>query len=456
MIETISGPRRLVSASCAAFGVGACLGGIVTFALLGLVGRAAHSFGHALPFVAVVAGAAGIAEARGMAVAPQIRRQVPEHWRRVVALPLAAGLYGILLGIGFTTFVYTFALWALVAIVLLLGSPVTGVLTGLAFGAGRALPVVLLAPIVHVRFGRDLVDRMAQRPRTLSVVRLAVASCLLVVVLAVLGTAAGAATNLGSGTDPSVSGTSVVWTAPIGGVLRQEDGSGAATVPPRATVGGSLLAWRDGSTVHVARLADLSPVLDLDVTGVNAIAVSDEWLVTRAQVPGGEKLTARSLSAPSTVVPVATAHTPTRLGRPALDGSLLVYHVAASRLSSIVAVDLAGGTRRVVRRSASGQLTNPAVLGADLVYDRLTNTAQLVQVGPIDRRGSDRIALKLNAPSIHDAGHESHYSNHTRTRRPRPANWRLWTTALSSRNVYVTLLPRIGSPASARLVSVAR
>jgi hypothetical protein len=30
---------------------------------------------------------------------------VPEHWRRVAALPLAAAGYGVLLGLGFTTFV---------------------------------------------------------------------------------------------------------------------------------------------------------------------------------------------------------------------------------------------------------------------------------------------------------------------------------------------------------------
>ena len=30
-------------------------------------------------------------------------------------LPLAAGLYGVLLGLGFTTFILTFAVWALAA-----------------------------------------------------------------------------------------------------------------------------------------------------------------------------------------------------------------------------------------------------------------------------------------------------------------------------------------------------
>src|SRR3712207_9561089 len=60
-----------------------------------------------------VAFLAAIAEARGRRIAPQIRRQLPEHWRRIMPMPVAAALYGILLGLGFTTFVLTFGVWAL-------------------------------------------------------------------------------------------------------------------------------------------------------------------------------------------------------------------------------------------------------------------------------------------------------------------------------------------------------
>ena len=53
---------------------------------------------------------------RGLVAA--LRRQVPEHWRRTLPLPLAASGYGVLLGLGFATFVLTLAFWALTAIVL--------------------------------------------------------------------------------------------------------------------------------------------------------------------------------------------------------------------------------------------------------------------------------------------------------------------------------------------------
>ena len=65
---------------------------------------------------AVIALAAAIADWRGVRIAPQIRRQVPERWRWTQPLPLACGLYGILLGLGFTTFVLAFAVWALAGI----------------------------------------------------------------------------------------------------------------------------------------------------------------------------------------------------------------------------------------------------------------------------------------------------------------------------------------------------
>ena len=63
-------------------------------------------------------------------------------------MPLAAALYGVLLGLGFTTFVLSFGVWALAGISLALGDPAAGLVIGAAFGVGRALPVVLVAPVV--------------------------------------------------------------------------------------------------------------------------------------------------------------------------------------------------------------------------------------------------------------------------------------------------------------------
>jgi hypothetical protein len=193
-------------------------------------------------------------------------------------------------------------------------------------------------------------------------------------------------------------------------------------------------------------------VVDVAVPGVTAVAVSDTWLVTRA----GNALEARSIADPETVVRVATTKSPVQLGRPALDGDLLVYHVATARLSTIVAFDLSTSTRRTVRKSKSSLLTNPALLDGELLYDRQTSRAQLVELGPLGGGAHDHIVYRLAAPSVHDAGHEPGYSHHTRNVPPRTAKWRLWTTALSGTQAYVTLLPRTAAAGSARLLSLPR
>ena len=458
VIETISGPRRHVVPACVTFALGTCAGGAATFAFCSLLGAASlpvsRTTGALLVTVAAVGGA--VVEARGRPITLQIRRQLPEHWRRVLPLPVAALLYGILLGSGFATFVYTVALWSIAAMLFFLGSVKLGVLAGCAFGAGRALPVVAIAPVAHTVRGRALLDAMAQRPRAWLAVRRCAAIGLLAVAAASTAAIASAATSLGSGRDPSAAGDVVVWTGPSGGVAQQEGSSTVTSVPALSVVGGALLAWRTEGQAHVVHLADMSPVLDLDVPGINSLAVSDKWLVTRAELDGVTQLSAYPLVDPAAVRTIATVRPPLQLGRPALDGELLVYHLSGRRVSSILAADLATSTLRVVRQSRSALLTNPSVLGGELLYDRQTSRAQFVQVGPLDRRGADRTVYKLAAPTVHDAGHEYGYSAHTRSKPPPVSRWRLWTTALSARNVYVTLLPRTGSPSEARLVSVVR
>ena len=112
----------------------------------------------------MLAALAALAELRGVAILPQVRRQLPEHWRRVMPMPIAAGLYGVLLGLGFTTFVLTFGVFALAGIVFAVGEPAVGVAVGLAFGVGRALPIALIAPVADREPGSAVTEAMAERP----------------------------------------------------------------------------------------------------------------------------------------------------------------------------------------------------------------------------------------------------------------------------------------------------
>ena len=189
MVETLAPhgyARRLRTslAACVTFALGALAGGAITFGGLALAGAALGAGGPAaVGAAAVVAVAAAAGEARGLRIAPQIRRQVPEAWRRVLPVPLAAAGYGVLLGLGFTTFVLSFAVWALAGASIALGDPALGLAIGLAFGAGRALPVIALAPFAGTERGGAITAAMCERPAILLGLRrvdaVALAACAL-------------------------------------------------------------------------------------------------------------------------------------------------------------------------------------------------------------------------------------------------------------------------------------
>src|SRR5688572_3690235 len=176
MIETIgpaghTGGRWVTPAACATFLPGALAGGVLTFGGLALAGSLLPNGWLAYAIAGAIAALAAVAEARGARIAPQIRRQLPERWRRVMPMPAAAALYGVLLGLGFTTFVLTFGVWALAGISLALGEPVLGLAIGLGFGVGRAIPIVALAPFAARSFGRKAITLMAERPEIYRAIR---------------------------------------------------------------------------------------------------------------------------------------------------------------------------------------------------------------------------------------------------------------------------------------------
>ena len=176
---------RTSLAACATFALGALGGGALTFGGLALAGAALGAGGPAAVGAAAVgAVAAAVAEARGLRIVPQIRRQVPESWRRRLPVALAAAGYGLLLGLGFTTFVLSFAVWALAGASIALGDPALGVAIGLAFGAGRALPVVCLAPAAGTDRGGAITAAMCERPQILLGLRRVDAAALAALALA--------------------------------------------------------------------------------------------------------------------------------------------------------------------------------------------------------------------------------------------------------------------------------
>ena len=477
MVDTIgrpaSGRLGTLAASCGAFAAGALAGGALTFGLLGALGGAVHGGGGKLATAggAVLALVAALGEARGVRILPQIRRQVPETWRRLLPLPLAAALYGVLLGLGFTTFVLTLAVWALAGISFALGDPELGVLLGLAFGAGRAVPVVLMAPLAQRPLGARLLEGMAERPALLGGFRLVDAVALGCSALALAVADASAAVMVVRGaSDPTVSGGLLAWDGPGGAVLRPERSqrqaaasphhfrAGATAVPGTdPALGGSLLAWRSGATVHVVRAADFSPMAELVLPRADAVAVSDRWLAYRERrAGGGDRLAARPLGGGRSRL-LASVRAPAQLGRPALDGERAVFHVSRPRSSRIVEVDLRDGRKRTLRYSRLEELTNPSILGGTLLYVRRSHTSQRLVLGARRPHVRDRTLYRTGSTALRDPGYQRGYSRVTLTPpAARPARVALWTTALTSRHAYLSLLPLSGNARRATIVRLER
>jgi hypothetical protein len=474
MVETLAphgyaGRLRTTLLACLTFAVGALAGGVLTFGGLAALGRALGAGGTAaLAVAAAVALAAAAGEARGARIVPQVRRQVPESWRRVLPVPLAAGLYGVLLGLGFTTFILTFAVWALAGVSVALGDPALGLLVGLGFGAGRALPVIVLAPLAGTALGTDAHAAMAEHPSILRALRAADALALGACSAALWAAPAHAATVFATpGSDPSLDGPLVAFQVPGAGGMLDRWGTREPTPGPHPAVGGGLLAFTGPETVEVRSQPDPLYAVTLPAPGADAVAVGAGWVAWRERHGDADVLMASPLP-PAAPAPrrLASASAPVQVGRPALAGDRLLFHVAGTRSSRIDEVDLATGLRRTLRRQPRALLLNPSASGRHLLYVRSTFQRQQLRIGALEARAvrSDRAVYGLVPTGRRDAGHgpgDKHQAHgHPKKLPPRPrpgVAYTLWSTALGPDAAFVTRLrQKSGSPMRPTLLRIAR
>jgi len=488
MVATLSagarGSRARLGWACAAFSAGAGLGALTSFEAfsgIGLLVRGAAGGGGAVTVAIAVAGAGAVMEARRMPIRPQVRRQVPEPWRRVLPLPLACALYGVLLGLGFTTFVMSWVYWALAGVCVALANPALGLAAGIGFGLGRALPILGLAPVAERSCGLRLLELMGERPAVLACARLggAVALSLVAVALAVAGAPAQAAvatrgrraaapspptTPVASpATDPSVDQGDLAWQAPGANGVLLHAGQQIALPGTNPALGGPYVAVRNGDAVMLLDRFTLKPVQTVPAPGADALAVSATWLVYRRLTPAGDELHAVPLPAGAPDRVVASSQGVIELGRPALAASSVVYDRAGPDASSLEAVDLVSGAVQVLRHSKHLAFVNPAVLGNELLYERMSYCAQEVHLTSLNGRGGggDRVVMFVGAPAARDRGLEPGVIREGARPSRCPARFggraavALWATALSPTAAYVTELGPPGtSGARAQLVSV--
>lgn len=462
MVETLAaGSRAVVALGSLAFTAGALGGAVVTFGGLALAGDALGLGGGvavAVAAAALLAAAAG--DAAGRRLVPQIRRQVPESWRRVLPVPLASALYGVLLGLGFTTFVLSFATYALALACAALGEPAVGLAAGIAFGAGRALPVVALAPLP------DAAAALAERPDVLRGLRRAAAVALVAAagVLWLDGAPARAATTLTKeGADPSAVIGAIAYERADGrGVLVRGDRTDVLPGSDPA-VGPDAVAWVEPGAVVVADLQTLQPVLRIPAENPDAVAVSNRFVVWRsAGADGLDRIISLNRAAPEHTRDLIRAPSSrSTVGPPALRDEKLVLHYNGRHLSRILEIDLVTDARRELVRSRSAMLLNPSLSLGVLAYVRSTATRQQLRVG-------NRVVYSIAPTARRDEGvepgkheHRAGYPGGRRPpRSPRPpagVSRTLWTTALTPTEAFVTILTaRRGQATTARIVRVPR
>jgi hypothetical protein len=150
------GRNRNWLVTVAFFTIGAMTAGTLVFGIAGWLGKAIGLPGPLWWVGLGLLGAALVADIAGIRP-PGPRRQVDENWLgQYRGWVLGLG-YGLQLGSGFATIVPAYASWALLLLAAFTG-PLTGALTGLAFGLGRSL---LLVSGSRVRTTGALASRMS-------------------------------------------------------------------------------------------------------------------------------------------------------------------------------------------------------------------------------------------------------------------------------------------------------
>jgi hypothetical protein len=428
MIETIgptghTGGRRTTLAACLSFAPGAAAGGILTFGSLAAAGLAVHGEGGRLAYLlaAAIALAAALLEARGTPLVPQIRRQLPEHWRRLMPMPLAAALYGVLLGLGFSTFVLSFGVWALAGISFALGDPWAGLAIGLGFGVGRAAPIVLLAPHAGRPLGVRAIETMAARPSLYRRLRLgdALALALAAAALATTTPAIAVRPAVRAGADPSVLGGTLVYQRPNQeGVLRVA--GRRFQIPGRdPAIGGPYVAALDEGRIALFTRQGLEPVITYPARTADAVAVSGDWLVWRTREDNHDAIHSRSIRRARDPGPsrlLVRVGSGKQLSAPSLDRGRIVYAVAGQRENRIVSRNLGGRGGGTILRSRDDALMTPSLLGGRLIYVRLTDKRQRLMIKRLAKGGKGRpLYSRRGGGTLH-------------------------STALSATRAYVTLL----------------
>jgi hypothetical protein len=262
--------------------------------------------------------------------------------------------------------------------------------------------------------------------------------------------------------DPSVDGALIAYhVAGQPGVLVQ-DGQETRLNGAHPALGRGRLAIISGSAIEVQSTSGDGFGTSLPAPGADAIAVSESWLAWRVREGDGDVIYAVPLGGGGPPREVMRAP---ELGRPALHGDRLAFHLIG-RTSRIIVADLSTGQAATARQERRALLLNPSLDGRRLLYVRAYFARQELRLGPLSRRAprKDRRLWSTVPTGRRDAGHEpgdrhkQHGQPHKMWKRPRRGvSNTLWTTALGADAAYVTRLRQVsGQALASEIVRVER
>ena len=361
MISTISpagcGGRHRRNLALAAFALGAIAAsaalGLALGALGGLAGADRLGVALAVGALALVAAAR---EAGLVALPlPQVRRQVPERWRREWPLPLWSAAYGAGLGLGVLTHQAVATFWVVCAAAVWLAEPLPAATVLAAFGAGRAL---------GGQGGRERV--LATRPLLLRINAVVLVLCAALVVVPAAD-ARPHVLNLGPGAqdDPAFSNGVLAFTqrGPGAGVVIAPPDAPRVTFPGAAGVAldEGLVAFRDSAGIVVFDWHSGTPVARVDAPGADRPALDWPWLAYRRPAARGARvLVLRDLTTGTERV-VAIVKRGDDLSRPALGAGRLAWAAVTRSGSTVRVLAVPWGAPDLLRRSHRLVLTAPAL-----------------------------------------------------------------------------------------------
>ncbi len=335
MVETFTpagcGGRQRQVTAIVCFTVASMAAAIAVGAACGALGGLLPQRRRLLVAAGLIAALAALREAGVLRLpVPDLRRQVPERWRRTLPLPVWSSGYGAILGSGFGTYQPAGTYWVVLCSIAATGRPLVGAACMALFGLARGLMVVVPGATPVGRFAAGY--RMIRPANALVLVALTAA-------LVVPSPAGAAPFPVPDGvSDPSLSRGNLAFT---------QYAAGAAAVVVRTSTG-QFISYPGGTTPSISG---------------DFLAYAD---------PGGIRIVRwRTGEQVGRVDGAAT--------RPALSGLRLAYVLRTATSRRLVVRELATGRVRVIARVPTGMdLGRPSLWGADVVWHEIDGASHRI------------------------------------------------------------------------------